>query len=90
MKDGHSKIIKLDYSSLEMQQYLKNQQITPTQAKVIFKFRTRMVNLSENFKGGKPTKERTVCNTSTDTQNHSFQCPKINNLKIEGRIDDIF
>ena len=45
-------MINLEFSNMEMQEYLKDKRITPAQAKIIFRFRTRMERLSENFKGG--------------------------------------
>ena len=90
-KEGHSKMINLEYTDLEMQEYLKDNQLTSNQAKVVFCFRTRMAKFSENFKGGKPTKVCPVCETTTDTQMHSFQCKVLSeNLKIAGKYTDIF
>ena len=53
-----------------MQQYLKDKTINTHQAKAAFKFRTRMANFSDNFKGGEPTKKYPLCNDSDhlDTQ----------------------
>ena len=84
-------MINLGYSNLEMQEYLKNMEMTSNQAKIVFSFRTRMAKYSENFKGGKPTKMCPVCETNPDTQMHSFQCKVLReNLKIEGKYMDIF
>ena len=90
-KEGHSKMTNLEYSTLEMQEYLKDKRISTSQAKIIFKFRTRMENFSENFKGGKSTKPCPLCGISEDTQSHSFHCKIINeNIKVEGTLKDIF
>ena len=43
----------LNYTTLMMQGYLKEPEVTTRQAKTMFKFRTRMDKFSENFKGGK-------------------------------------
>ena len=43
-KQEHSKMMNLEYTTLEMQYYLKDHDITVTQAKMIFKYRTRMEN----------------------------------------------
>ena len=37
------------YTTFEMQTLLKQSQITPNQARTIFRFRTRMENSSENI-----------------------------------------
>ena len=74
-----------------MQDYLKDQQVTPKQARILFKFRTRMENFSDNFRGGKPTKVCPVCTSSPDTQAHSFECKIVKeNIKIEGKLEDIY
>ena len=90
-KEQHKKMKNLEYTQLEMQEYFKNKDISPTQARIIFKFRTRMEKFSENFKGGKPTQQCPVCTSSTDTQSHSFSCPVIvESLKISGSLEDIY
>ena len=90
-KQGHSKMSNLNYTNLEIQEYLKKKDITPTQAKIVFKFRTRMEKFSENFKGGKPTKQCPICTETEDTQEHSFKCKVINmNIQVEGNLSDIF
>ena len=88
LKETHSKMINLEYTSLEMQDYLKNKNITVEQAKILFKFRTRMANFSENFRGGKPIK---LCPLNADMQNHSFLCNTIlENIEVRGRYEEIF
>ena len=90
-KESHSKMMNLSYSSLEMQEYLKDKNITVFQAKILFKVRTRMEHFGENFKGGAPTRPCPVCKASTDTQSHSFQCSVINeNIVVDGKYLDIF
>ena len=90
-KQWHSKMSNLTYTNLEIQEYLKKKDITPTQAKIVFKFRTRMEKFSENFKGGKPTKQCPIRTETEDTQEHSFKCKVINmNIQVEGNLSDIF
>ena len=79
------------YTNLEMQEYLKNKDISQSQAKIVFRFRTRMAKYSENFKGGKPTKQCPLCRESEDTQEHSFHCRTIKmNIQVEGNLSNIF
>jgi hypothetical protein len=40
---------------MEIQEYLMDKQVTTSQSKAIFKFKTRMANFSENFKSGEKT-----------------------------------
>ena len=90
-KEGHTKMTNLEYATLDMQEYLKNIQINTTQAKILFCFRTRMAQFSENYKAGKATKLCPVCNTSTDEQKHSFECKRLREqLKYEANYMDIF
>ena len=90
-KEKHKKMENVQYTRLEMQQYLKEKCITPVQAKIIFRLRTRMEKFSENFKGGKTTKPCPLCLTSTDTQSHSFKCPiLLRSIEISGTIEDIY
>ena len=46
-----SKGDNLIYGELKIRGYLKVQKIQPQQAKLIFKFRSRMVNVKQNYKG---------------------------------------
>ena len=90
-KEKHKKMENLQYTRFEMQDYLKQNHITPNQARTIFKFRTRMENFSENFRAGKPTRQCPVCKASKDTQSHSFKCTVISkNIQIPENFDDIF
>ena len=41
-KDWHTKMINLEYTRIEMQDYLKDQKVTPVQANILFKFRIIM------------------------------------------------
>ena len=90
-KESHSKMMSVNYSSLMMQAYLKDPEVTATQAQTMFKFRTRMEKFSENFKGGRPTKPCPLCKASPDTQAHSFQCKVIQeNIVINATLLEVF
>ena len=90
-KKGHTKMNNLSYSALEMQDYLKNNEISTAQAKILFRVRTRMEKFGENFKGGKQTKPCPVCEESMDTQSHSFHCKVISrNISVNGNYEDMF
>ena len=47
----YSKGSNLDYGKLMMRGYLKNQNITVSQAKLIFLLRSRMLKVKDNFRG---------------------------------------
>ena len=92
-KEKHSKMLQLEYMDLEMQNYFKNNEITVSEARVIFKFRTRMIKCWGNFKGGRPPEKCPICKEedSIDTQDHAFQCNVIKQIiKIEGEYRHIF
>ena len=90
-KESHTKMTNLSYPTLEMQEYLKDNKITVSQAKILFRVRTRMEQFGENFKGGRDTKPCPVCEASKDTQSHSFQCSVIqDNIEVNGNYLEIF
>ena len=92
-KEKHSKMENLQYAELGMQKYLKNEKITVKQARILFKFRTRMERFWGNFKGGKPPQPCPVCKDvlSVDTQEHSFRCKVLaESMKISNNYKGIF
>ena len=50
-KQGHSKMDNLFYTKLEMQNYLKLENINADEARTFFRYRTRMAQCGENFRG---------------------------------------
>ena len=86
MKEGHSKMDNLFYLELSMQGYLKDKRNNVEDARIFFRFRTRMARLWENFKVGGLSKPCPVCK-----EVHSFQCRFIQeNVNIGGKYKDIF
>ena len=76
-----------------MQSYLKDEKIRVDQARILFRYRTRMARYWEKFKGGRPTDPCPVCKEaqSVDTQPHSFQCEvTASNVTINGSYYNIF
>ena len=76
-----------------MQNYLKEEKIKVKEARMLFKYRTRMAIFWGNFKGGRPPQQCPVCKEagSWDTQLHSFQCKVITEkITIEGNYQEIF
>ena len=71
----------LKYYELKLQEYLKNDKISATKKKILFKFRTRMVNVGNNFGNHK---ECPFCKLDEDSQQHMFECfvMKLKNHKI--------
>ena len=50
LKDKHSKMEKLEYDELKLQDYLKDDDIPVAEAKNLFRFRTRSARFKENIK----------------------------------------
>ena len=87
------KMKNLFYIELELQEYLKNQNISTSEARAVFKFKTRMANFSENFKEGGFTKPCPLCKQTNelDTQQHSLSCRVIKeNIEHDVKYEDIF
>ena len=92
-KEKHSKMDDLMYVELSMQNYLKDEKIRVQEARILFKFRTRMAKFWGNFKGGRPPQQCPVCKEpgSVDTQLHSFQCKVLaENINMEGNYSEMF
>ena len=73
--------------------YLQNEKISVNQARILFKFRTRMSICWGNFKGGRPPQPCPLCedDSSEDTQEHNFNCKMIRkHIREPGTYKDIF
>ena len=53
MKGCHTKMRNIDYSELTIQTYLLREDISIEQKRMLFKFRTRMIEFGENFRAGR-------------------------------------
>ena len=82
----------LNYSKLECQEYLKLENMSAANAKMIFKYRTRMASYGENFRGKSGPVSCPLCGLHLDTQFMGFSnCTVIkSNLNINGNYEDIF
>jgi hypothetical protein len=90
-KMDHSKMDNIFYGELKMQTYLKSNQFTTTQAKLIYSFRIRMANFQENFQGNKGHTPCPLCYFHLDSQSMAFQCVKLKEvIKINGKLEDVF
>ena len=93
MKANHTKMKNLNYSELEMQKYLRDEKISVKQARILFKFRTRMIQCWGNFKGGRPPQQCPICRepSSEDNQEHMMNCRVLKErANVEGNYPDIF
>ena len=72
-KAEHSKMDDLNYSNLEMQNYLKTGEISTKEAKSLFKFRTRMAQVKANFSSQFIDLYCPECSFDLDTQKHLLE-----------------
>ena len=73
----HSKMKNVLYTEIKIQSYLTNPGIKVEQMRNIFKLRTRMAPLGENFRGGKESICCPLCSTHLDNQEMFFKCPEV-------------
>ena len=86
-----SKMKDLYYIELKMQEYLELKDMSASQAKALFKFRTRMAPFGENFRGGEKTVLCPLCKKHPDSQEESFSCVQVNRLvTVRGSYKEIF
>ena len=91
LKGTHSKMDNLAYSELKLQIYLRDEKIPIYEAKNLYRFRVRVANFKENFKGKYTSTGCPLCCVQIDTQAHSVQCDQMKmKIKMEGKYSDIF
>ena len=76
-KGKHSKMKNLEYTELKIQDYFLLPGIRVDQARNIFKFRTRMAPMGENFRENKENVICPLCGEAPDNQEHFFNCEKL-------------
>ena len=90
-KSSHSKMEKLNYKELKLQEYLKDGNLSQAEMKTTFRYRTRMENFGENYRGGRSQVVCPLCGTHLDNQQLSMQCPVIKkNVTVKGDMADIY
>ena len=80
------------HTELKMQEYLLSEDISVDQKRIIFHFRTRMAQYSENFKeSNQLVKPCQICKLHTDSQSHSMVCVEtMRNVRNKGNYSEIF
>ena len=91
-KFKHSKMENLVYTNLEVQNYLISEELTLSQKRNIFLFRTRMADYADNYGGSSsqviPCK---VCSMHSDCQAHSMTCLEtLKSITQKGNYSEIF
>ena len=85
-----SKGDNLVYGELKMRGYLKYQKLNPNHAKLIFMFRSRMINVKENYKVGLENLICPCCNLLPDSQLHLISCSKSSSVVTDLEYESIF
>ena len=99
LKNEHSKMSRLSYSCLKVQTYFKNSKISAKQAKSIFKYRSHMADVKDNFHSMIMNNDDDLncpeCHNNTDNQEHlldhietDIDKSKYNNIFKEGYHED--
>ena len=84
-----SKTRNLKHRKLEMKFYLRN--LSPRVAKLVFSYRTRMAQFSENYRSAGGPSLCPLCQTHLDNQQMAFTCPELKELlNKEGKYEFIF
>ena len=88
LKEKHSKTQQYDTSRLSLAQYLVDSRFTKSERELLFKLRSRTVEVKNNFQNANPQSLLCdLCNLFTCTQEHVVSCPvltphcKIVNIK---------
>ena len=91
-KEKHSKMRNLEYSELIIQECYLLPGLRVDQARNIFKFRTRMAQFGENYRGNKDNILCPLCHQGPDNQNHCFKCEIVTEkIDVKGvDMDDIY
>ena len=91
-KAAHTKLDNLYYRELSLQSYLRCQNITVTQAKILLKFRTRMARYGNNYRGtSSDTDLCELCQTHRDAQDEIYICEfNKKHVTLNGTYQDLF
>ena len=71
---SHSKVKHEMYNDLNGMSYLNDTRFTTEQAKLLFKFRTRMFDVRNNFRNNYACTSCPLCGVKEDTQEHLLNC----------------
>ena len=87
----HSKMEGLYYTEVKPQKYLTMKDVRIDQVRNIFRYRTRMADFGENFRGNQDHKMCPLCFKHYDSQSLSFQCEFYKDkMEININMSDIY
>ena len=79
---SYSKGSNLSYGQFQMRSYFKSKIISTRQAKLVFQFRSRMVQVKENFKTNSQNLLCPCCLKEDDNQRHLIFCEKLTKSQV--------
>ena len=79
-KQSHSKMMNIEYNYYNIQGYLKSYSILSNKEKqLLFKFRTRMAEVKNNFRNMFDNQCCTLCKENNEDQYHLLNCTALGN-----------
>ena len=76
-KKTHSKSQNLNCTQLKTAEYLKNPRFSSKQKRLLFKLRSKTLDVKQNFSGQHRNPWCTSCGLFPETQSHLLQCPQL-------------
>ena len=73
-KMKHSKVLHIEHTKMELQDYLSPTDLSVKEAKFLFMLRCRMADVKANFSGSYSSLCCPLCEVETDTQKHLLSC----------------
>ena len=89
LKATHSKLSNITYEAYSMQPYLFDGTFHSGDARILFRFRTRMIRVGRNYKSMCEV-VCPLCKNEEDTQEHLLMCPVLTSDTTGVRYADIF
>ena len=88
----HSKVRTNLYSNMDGMKYMRDPRFTPDIVNLLFKFRTRMFNVRNNFRNNYQQTDTLcpLCKNEDDTQEHMFKCETIIQTLHHENIDVVY
>ena len=90
-QESYSKGESLSYGDLKLRSYFKSKRLYPSQATLIFKIRTRMLNVKNNYRQSYQDLRCPLCMSECDTQEHMMtNCDMLPNKITENQMKIFF
>ena len=77
IKNKHSKSLNIQSEKLQIASYLIDHRLTRTEQQLLFRLRTRTLNVKMNFENMHTNLYCSTCKLFPETQSHLLQCPEI-------------